>query len=347
MSQVEPLPRSDGAVRWGILATGGIAGIFTRDLLSHGHQVAAVGSRSLPSAERFAKEHGIPVAYGSYEELASSPEVDVVYIATPHTLHAENAILALNHGKHVLVEKSFTMTATEARSVTDLGSLRGLAVVEAMWTRFLPHMAYIRDVIAAGKLGEVRSLHADHTQSLPRDDAHRLNNPQLGGGALLDLGIYPVSFAHDILGTPVTVDARASFTRTGVDASVATVFTHENATISTSFSSMETRGANRATILGTAGRLELAETWYCPTTVQLYDSQNNLVETFDQTVTGRGMQYQAAEVERVIRNGASGSSLIPPDESVSVMRTMDAVRAAIGEYPAGTVADGRDDDARV
>ncbi|MET0798630.1 MAG: Gfo/Idh/MocA family oxidoreductase [Rhodococcus sp. (in: high G+C Gram-positive bacteria)] len=329
-----PAPRSDGGIRWGILATGGIAGIFTRDLTLHGHQVVAVGSRSTSSASAFAEEHRIPHAHGSYESLAQDPEVDVIYVATPHNKHAENAILALEHGKHVLVEKSFTLTQAEARTVVDVGARKGLAVVEAMWTRFLPHMAWVREVIAQGRLGEIRSVHADHTQRLPREDTHRLNNPLLAGGALLDLGIYPVSFAHDILGVPVEINAHASYTATGVDSSVATVLTHKGGAISTSFSSMETRGPNRATILGTEGRLELADTWYAPTSVSLYDSRNELVDVYNSPVSGRGMQYQAAEVERLIRDGELSSPLITAAESVAIMRTLDAVRAQIGlRYP--------------
>lgn len=331
---MEPFPRSDGALGWGILATGGIAGAFTRDLLTHGHRVTAVGSRSLPSAESFAARYGIPRAYGSYEELAADPGIDVIYVATPHNFHAQNATLALEHGKHVLVEKSFTLTQAEATAVTELAARKGLVVLEAMWTRFLPHMAHVRDTIAAGRLGDIRHLHADHAQSLPRDESHRLNNPALAGGALLDLGIYPISFAHDILGVPVDIDARATFTRTGVDASVATIFTHRNGAISTSFSSLEARGPNRATIVGTKGRLELADTWYQPTTVSLYDERNELVEVYDAPVSGRGMQFQAAELERLVREGVLGSPLITPADSVAVMGTMDAVRETIGlRYP--------------
>jgi predicted dehydrogenase len=330
---MEPFPRSDGTLGWGILATGGIARLFTQDLLEHGHRVDAVGSRSLPSAEAFAATHGIPRAYGSYEELVADPDVDVVYVATPHNFHAQNATLALEHGKHVLIEKSFTLTQAEARSVTELAARKGLVVVEAMWTRFLPHMAYVHDVIAAGRIGDIRHLHADHAQSLPRDDTHRLNNPTLAGGALLDLGIYPISFAHDILGAPVDIDARATFTRTGVDGSVATIFTHQGGAISTTFSSMEARGPNRATIVGTKGRLELADTWYTPTTVSLYD-RNDLVEEYEEPVSGRGMQFQAAELERLVREGLPGSPLITPAESVAIMGTMDAVRETIGlRYP--------------
>ncbi|QEW02748.1 Gfo/Idh/MocA family protein [Microbacterium lushaniae] len=327
---MEPFPRSDGALGWGILATGGIAGALTRDLLTHGHRVTAVGSRSLPSAEAFAARYGIPRAYGSYEELAADPGIDVIYVATPHNFHAQNATLALEHGKHVLVEKSFTLTQAEASAVTELAARKGLVVLEAMWTRFLPHMAHVRDTIAAGRLGDIRHLHADHAQSLPRDDSHRLNNPALAGGALLDLGIYPISFAHDILGVPVDIAARATLTRTGVDASVATTLTHRGGAISTSFSSLEARGSNRATIVGTKGRLELADTWYAPTTVSLYDERNDLLEVYDAPVSGRGMQFEAAEMERLVREGLPGSPLIMPAESVAIMGTMDAVRETIG-----------------
>jgi predicted dehydrogenase len=329
-----PSPRSDGTIGWGILATGGIAGAFTRDLIAHGHRVTAVGSRSLASAEAFAATHGIPHAHGSYEDLAADPNVDVIYIATPHNLHSENATLALEHGKHILVEKSFTLTQAEASNVVELGLRTGLVVVEAMWTRFLPHMAHVRKLIADGRLGDIRSLHADHTQNLPREETHRINNPHLAGGALLDLGIYPISFAHDVLGEPIDIDAHATFTQSGVDASVATILTHENGAMSTSFSSLQTRGPNRAAILGTEGRIEIADTWYAPTTVSLYDARNSLIDVYDQPVSGRGMQFQAAEVERVIRDGNQRSPLITPEESVTIMRTMDAIRAKIGlRYP--------------
>jgi predicted dehydrogenase len=333
-ASVEPYPRSDGSVRWGILATGGIARIFTRDLLLHGHRVVAVGSRSLPAAESFAAEFAIPTAYGSYEELAAAPDVDVIYIATPHNFHAANAELALAHGKHVLVEKSFTLTGDQARHITELGRRQGLVVLEAMWTRFLPHMAHVRSLIEAGRLGEVRSVHADHTQRLPFADDHRINNLRLAGGALLDLGVYPISFAWDILGRPVDVQARATFKASGVDASVATVFQHENGGISTTYSSSETRGPNTATVLGTGGRIEIAATWYGPAPVTLLDNDGKVVDRFDQPVSGRGMQYQAAEVERLIGAGQTVSALLTPDQSVGIMRTLDEIRTQIGlRYP--------------
>ena len=329
-----PAPVSDGNIRWGILATGGIARAFTRDLLAHGHRVTAVGSRSADSARAFAGEFGIDRAHPSYDDLVSDPEVDVVYVATPHNFHAANALAALEAGKHVLVEKAFTVTAGEARRVVEAAGSRGLLVLEAMWTRFLPHMAFVRSVVGSGRLGEVRSLHADHTQRLPADPAHRLNNPQLAGGALLDLGVYPLSFAHDLLGPPVEVTARATLKETGVDASVATVLRHKGSALSTSYSSSETRGPNTAVVLGTEGRIDIDAVWYAPAAVTVRNAEGEVVERFDQPVSGRGMQYQAAEVERLLLSGQTASPLMTPEDSVAVMATMDAVRAAIGvRYP--------------
>lgn len=329
-----PPARSEGAIGWGILATGGIARLFTRDLLAHGHRVQAVGSRSEASASSFAAAYGIPRAYGSYEGLVADPGVDVVYIATPHNFHAANAVLALQAGKHVLVEKAFALNVAQAREVVDFAAAQGLLVMEAMWTRFLPHMREVRSWIQAGRIGEVRSLHADHTQSLPLDDTHRLNDPALAGGTLLDLGVYPISFAHDLLGPVHEVHAVATFKPTGVDGSVATVLRHANGAVSTSFSSSETRGPNRATILGTEGRIEIDATWYAPAPVTLYDSGNQQTDHFEEPVTGRGMQFQAAEVERLLGLGATVSAQMSPADSVAVMATMDVVRKRIGlRYP--------------
>lgn len=321
-------------LRWGILATGGIARLFTKDLLAHGHLVHAVGSRSDHAAQRFAQEHGIPRAHGSYEQLVADPDVDIVYVATPHTLHAENALLALEHGKHVLVEKAFTLNEEQARSVTSEARGRGLVVMEAMWTRFLPHMDHVRGLVTQGRIGAVRHIHAEHAQQLRFGDDHRLRDPRLGGGALLDLGVYPLSFLHDLLGEPDILEATAVFAATGVDASVATVSTHSGGALATTFSTMEARGRNEAAVVGSDGRIEIAATWYAPTTVTLRDSSGAVVDQFRAEVAGRGMQYQAAEMERVIREGRSGSDKMTPEQSVDVMRTMDRVRERIGlRYP--------------
>jgi predicted dehydrogenase len=333
-AEIRPTPMSDGSLGWGILAPGGIARAFTRDLLLHGHRVAAVGSRSLDRARAFAQEFGVPRAHGSYDDLIADPTVDIVYVATPHNLHAANAVSALENGKHVLVEKAFTLNAEQATRVVDLGRRHQLLVLEAMWTRFLPHMAFVRSVLAGGRLGEIRSLHADHTQSLPSDPTHRLNDLRQAGGALLDLGVYPVSFAHDILGDPVEITSFGTLRDTGVDVSVATIFRHGDGAISTTYSSMQTRGPNQATILGTEGRIDIESVWYSPAAVVVRDAKGVEVERFDQPISGRGMQYQAAEAERLIRAGECASPLMTPDQSVSVMATLDAVRAGLGvRYP--------------
>lgn len=327
-------PLSAGDIRWGILATGGVARLFARDLIAHGHRVTAVGSRSHATARSFADELGIPRAHGSYDHLVADPEVDVVYVATPHHLHAANAMAALSHGKHALVEKPFTLNAAEARQVVDLARQRGLLVMEAMWTRFLPHMDFVRGVVARGDIGEVRSLHADHMQSLPSGPTHRLNDPETGGGALLDLGVYPVAFSHDLLGPPIEVTARGVLTTTGVDASVAVILRHDGDTVSTSFSSMRTRGSNRAVVSGTAGRIEIASVWYEATALEIRDHRDQVVERFTGAVSGRGMQYQAAEAERLIEAGETASPRMSPDESVAIMATLDEIRADIGvRYP--------------
>ena len=326
--------RPSRQLRWGIMATGGIARAFTADLQAHGHVVQAVGSRAAASAERFAAELSVPTAHASYEALVADPEVDVVYVATPHSHHAAGALAALEHGKHVLVEKAFTLTAAEADQVVQAAAARGLVVMEAMWTRFLPHMVALRERVREGRLGTVVSVHADHTQQLPTAPGHRLNDPALGGGALLDLGVYPVSFALDLLGPPVDVQAVATMTETGVDATVATAFRHQGGAVSTSYSSMRAAGRNRATVLGTEGRIEVAATWYAPTSFDLHDAAGDLVEHVDIPVTGRGMQHQAAEVERLVAAGLTAGTVMPPEQSVMVMRTLDQVRSRIGlRYP--------------
>lgn len=326
-------------IRWGILATGGIAHSFTRDLLLAGLVVRAVGSRSQESADAFAAEFGIPTAHPRYEDLVADPGVDIVYVSTPHPFHAKNAMLALNSGKHVLIEKPIALNAVQTREIYDLAAEKGLLVLEAMWTRFLPHMVRIREILAAGTLGEVRALTADHTQKLTDDAAHRINAPELGGGALLDLGIYPISFVSDVLGAPETIMATATFKPTGVDAAVATVFRYPGGAIATTYSASDTRGPNVASVFGTAGRIDVDQVWYSPTTFRVYDSKDTVIETFVSHVAGRGMQFQAAEAEQLIRAGRTASDILPPAESVAIMATLDEIRRQIGlVYPGEATA---------
>jgi predicted dehydrogenase len=335
------------AARWGILGTGGIARQFTADLLLAGHTVTAVGSRARESADRFAALFGLPAAHASYEELAADPSVDLIYVATPHPFHYPNAMLALEAGKHVLVEKPFTLNAAQAQHLVTYAASRGLVALEAMWTRWLPHMARLREIVAAGTIGEPRSMSADHTQRLPDDPGHRLNALELGGGALLDLGVYPVSFASQLFGAPASVQATATFKETGADAQVATMFRYSGGQIATTYSASTTQGPNVADVLGTGGRIEVDSVWYNATGLRVYDQDGALTEEFRPPVRGRGMQYQAAEAERLVAAGQLASDVLPPQETVAIMATLDAIREQIGlrypgELPPGLLTgDGR------
>jgi len=325
---------TDEGLGWGILATGWIAQTFTEDLQDAGLRVAAVGSRTADRAEAFAAEHGIPHAHGSWAELAADPTVDVIYVATPHPAHAEAARVALEHGKHVLVEKPFTLNAAEAAELVALAEERGLVLLEAMWTRFLPHMAEIHAAIAAGEIGEPQVLIAEHIQALPSDPSHRMNDPELGGGALLDLGIYPISFAVDLFGLPTAVDATATFTPTGVDQRVQGTLTHEGGATTLFVAASNLGGSNRAVILGTGGSIEIEHTWYTPTGYTVLDPQREVVRASHPETTGRGMQYQALELEELVRSGRTSSERMPAQQSVGIMRVLDTVRERIGlVYP--------------
>lgn len=324
-------------LRWGILATGGIAGAFASDLRTAGRDLVAVGSRSQDSADAFAARFDIPHAHSSYEALVTDPDVDIVYVSTPHPLHHANARLALEHGKHVLVEKPFTLNAAEAADVQALAAAQGLLAMEAMWTRYLPHMVRIRELLAAGALGEVRTVSADHTQRITADPAHRLNALELGGGALLDLGIYPISFIWDVLGAPETIRAVARLGETGADSEVATVMTHSAGAVSTSVSSSRGAGANTAVIVGTDARIEIDRVWYTPTSFRVVAPDGEVRESYESAVAGRGMQYQALAAERLVRDGLLAGDLLPVAESVAIMGTMDEIRRQIGvSYPGET-----------
>ena len=321
-------------LRWGILGTGLIADLFVKDLQLTGHPISGVGSRTTEGAERFAARFGIPNVHGSYASLVADPDVDVVYVATPHPMHARDATAALNAGKHVLIEKPFTVNAAEARGVVELAKARNLVVLEAMWTRFLPHMRRIREIVASGALGTLCSVVANHMQDLPDDPAHRLNSPELGGGALLDLGIYPISFAWDILGPPEEIKAMARLKPTGVDAEVATLFRHAGGAMSTSLSASDNAGRNVASIMGTEARIDIDATWYAPSTFRLIDKHGKVMETHVSDVPGRGMQFQADEIERLVASGTLAGTILPPAQSVAIMETLDTIRAQIGlRYP--------------
>lgn len=321
-------------LRWGILGPGGIARAQTRDLLLIGRTVSAVGSRTLANAEAFAGEFGIPRAYGSYEELVADPDVDAVYVATPHTFHHAGAMLALRAGKHVLVEKPFTINAAEAREIVETAAASGLVALEAMWTRWLPHMVRIREILAAGTLGELRTVIADHDQRTSPDPAGRMLAPELGGGALLDLGIYPVSFAWDILGAPASVTAISSPTATGVDQQTSMLFGYDSGAQAVLTTTLDAAGPNRAAIVGTEARIEIDPVWYTPTSFRVIGPKGEVLESYESGVEGRGMQFQAIELEQLVAAGRTAGDILSPQESIDIMSTLDEVRRQIGlRYP--------------
>jgi predicted dehydrogenase len=205
-----------------------------------------------------------------------------------------------------------------------------------MWTRFLPHMVRLREVLAEGLIGEVRSVISDHSQRISSDPLHRLNNPELAGGALLDLGIYPISFAWDVFGRPETVDAKAAFTETGVDRQTGIHLTWSGGRQAMLHTELDTVGPNSAVVMGTEGWVQIDPVWYNATGFTRFSSSGEVLERFDGTVAGRGMQFQALEVERLVEAGLTEGTILPPSESVAIMGTLDEVRRLIGlEYPAG------------
>ncbi|GAB6856920.1 Gfo/Idh/MocA family protein [Microbacterium xylanilyticum] len=315
---------------WGILGTGLIAGIFVDDLRIDGHRIAAVGSRTAGSAQAFAAAQGIDRAHGGYEELVTDPEVDIVYVATPNSLHREHALLAIDAGKHVLVEKPFALDAAEAAEIVAAGRSAGVAVMEAMWTRFLPHMMRLREIAESTVLGDIRSVFADHGQLLPAAPTHRVNDPRLGGGALLDLGVYPLSFAVDFLGLPERVLAHAALGPTGVDRQTAVITVHAGGRQALSYAGLSARSPVRAAIVGTDARVEIDPWWYNSTGFTVLDPSDRVIERFRSETSGRGMQYQARELEHVVRAGRTESELLPLDESIGIMAVLDDVRAQIG-----------------
>lgn len=238
---------------WGILGPGGIAQAFAKDLtFIEGHTIGAVGSRSLANAQHFANTFG-GTAYGSYEELVADSSIDAIYVATPHPAHHDNVILALNAGKPVLCEKPFAVNAQQAQAMVDAAAKNKVALMEAMWARFLPHYAKVREIVASGVLGPILSIHADHGQRLADQGIARLVDPQLAGGALLDLGIYPISFAHMILGNPTSITSKAVMTDRGVDAQTSMIFSYDNGAQAVLTTTMIEQTPCRALVAGLHG----------------------------------------------------------------------------------------------
>lgn len=322
-------------LRWGILSTGWIAETQTADLQIAGLKVQAVGSRTIEAANEFADRFNIPNRHASYQDLVEDTEVDIIYIGTPHPWHFENAMQAIEAGKHVLLEKPFTINAGQAQKIADAAKANNVFVMEAMWTRFLPMMVRVNEIVQSGLLGTTRVILADHNQYIPRERAARLHEPELGGGALLDLGIYPISFASRFMGTPSAITAKATLTDLKVDELTAIIFEYPDGSQASMHTGFMAQGPNTASLIGTKGRINIDSVWYNQTSFTVYDNFDNVIERYEDKIDGRGMQYQALEVERCIQAGQLESSIMPLGETIEIMKMMDEIRTQIGVKYAG------------
>jgi predicted dehydrogenase len=328
-------------LRWGFLSASAIAHTVATDFQLAGIQIQAVGARELAKANEFADKFGIPNRHEGYAALVADPEVDIVYISTLQSTHAEHALLAIRAGKQVLLEKPFTLNASQAIEVQTAAQVAGVFVMEAMWARFLPMMTEVFKVIESGQIGDVRLSVADHSQYLPEKFVPRLWSPEAGGGALLDLGIYPISLFSRLFGKEQMVTARGVLTAEGMDLTTSAIFEYENGAQAVMTTSMETSGSGNASIVGTKGRIEIERMFYEQTVFTVHENDltsapgaPTQVSKYEAKIEGRGMQYQALEVERCIHAGLTESPIMTLDETISIMQTMDEIRTQTGvKYP--------------
>ena len=303
---------------------------FATDIQASGAaRVVAVGSRHQESADHFAAAHGIEAAHGSYEALVSDPSVDVVFVGTPHPMHHANGLLALHAGKPVVITKPFTMNAAEARDLVEVARAADLFVMEAMWTRFLPIAAELRRLLRDGALGEVVTVLANNGLRFAPDPKHRLFAPELGGGAMLDLGVYPLSFASMVLGKPDRIASLTTPTFTGVDGQTSILLGYPSGAQAIITCTLAATMRSTVTIAGTEGRIEMDHPLYAPGGFTLVPAEGDPVR-YDPTHTGRGHHYEATEVARCLDEGLLESPLMPLDETVWIMETVDAALTGTG-----------------
>ncbi|MEE1618000.1 Gfo/Idh/MocA family protein [Brachybacterium sp. J153] len=330
-----PDPAAAPGLRWGVISPGHIGTQFTETAhRATASRVVSVVSRSAERAAAFAAEHGVESSYDSVGEMLAAGGIDAVYVASPHAQHHELTRPVLEAGVPVLVEKAFTLNAPQARDLLDLARDRGVFAMEAMWARFLPQYDVLRQVLDSGILGEIVEVAADHGQAMPTDPAHRMNDPELGGGALLDLGVYPISFAQMVLGDLGELAVRGERTPTGVDGTVALLARGARGGFARLGTTLRARTPTAAVVSGTAGSAQLSGAFFAPgtLTVTLLDGRSARVE--HPGAPGDGMAYEIAEAARRIRAGELESPLMSWADTVSVMETMDAVRAELGVvYP--------------
>ncbi|MEV6960382.1 Gfo/Idh/MocA family oxidoreductase [Streptomyces sp. NPDC051207] len=328
---------TERSVRWGILATGGIAASFTADLVDlPDAEVVAVASRTQAAADAFADRFGIARAYGAWESLARDEDVDVVYVATPHAAHRAAAGLCLEAGRNVLCEKAFTLNAREARELVALARERGSFLMEAMWMYCNPLVRRLKALVDDGAVGDVRTVQADFGLAGPFPPSHRLRDPAQGGGALLDLGVYPVSFAHLLLGEPSDVTARAVLSEEGVDLQTGALLAWESGALASVHCSIVSGTATSASVTGSAGRIDVPGGFFFPDRFVLHRDGRDPEEFTADPADGprAGLKHEAREVMRALRAGETESPLVPLEGTLAVMRTLDAVRDRVGvRYP--------------
>lgn len=330
-----PPLRGGPVLRWGILAPGDIAKDFVHALHTHTDQrVVAVASRSLERAQEFAHRHDIARAYGEHSQLVDDADVDIVYVASPHSEHKRLALLGIAAGKHVLVEKPIAVTAADAREIRDAAVAAGVFAMEGMWSRYLPQTDVMLQLVDDGVLGDIRLVSADFATIAPTDPVGRNYNPDLAGGSLLDLGIYPVWISQLFLGAPDRVHTFGSLTSTGVDAQTAVVLEFESGAQSVLTTSLLHFSPERASINGTKARIEINPWFVVPAGFELVapgKGDKRLSYINDTGIEFRdGMAWEAAGVARHVAEGFTGSPLHPLDFSIEVMETMDSIRRGVG-----------------
>ena len=322
-------------IRWGILACGKIAKKFAADLKLVGDgELVAVASRDIDRAKQFAAEYPAKYVFGSYEELVNCDEVDAIYVASPHSHHHEHTMLSLNHGKAVLCEKAFAINQRQAKEMVDLARAKKIFLMEALWTRFLPHYSKVREMIAEGKLGELKGVLANFGFKPPEPVSPRIFEPSLGGGSLLDIGIYPVFLAQSILGVPDSITAKMDPASTGVDEQCSMVFHYKNGVTANLFSTLASNLETDADIFGTKGRIRLTNRFYEPSaTIQYYpDIITSRTIIPIEKEPGWGYQHEIRHVNECLKKGLTESPVWSLNDTLSLMQTLDRIRKEMGLF---------------
>ena len=320
-------------IKWGILGTGHIARKFAADLkLVEDAELIAVGSRSQQSANEFNKDFPVKHRHASYEDLVLNAEVDVIYIATPHSMHHQNTLLCLQHGKAVLCEKPFAMNLKQATEMINLAKEKKVFLMEAMWTKFHPHFLKTQDMIGKGLLGEIKSVLVNFGFKPKEPISPRLFDPKLGGGTLMDIGIYNVFMAMNILGKPDAIDAAMTPAKTGVDEQCAILMKYKNGAMAQLFSTFTSNLATEADICGTEGRIRLTTRFFEPSaTIEYYKERAYSREIIPvEKETGFGYQYEARHVNQCLKNGLTESNILKFEDTLLMMETLDKIRKIAG-----------------